>query len=872
MAKPSIEKTGKKNEETARYTIYGILFGCCFPVVATVVDVLARGLDLGFASVVQVQRQNFLHWIIDTAPLFLGLLARLAGRFLDRARGLNATLRESESKYRHLYETMTQGVVIQDAEGGIVDANPAACDILGLSKKQTDGSGPGKTRLNLFHEDGAAYASSEMPAGIALRTGRTVENITCRIGLPEKGDFRWIVVSSVPQFSGRDTNPSSTVTVFSDITQRKESEETLKKERERLSGILKGTNSGTWEWNVQSGETVFNDRWFGIIGYTREECSPVDIETWIKFCHPEDLKVSNKLLESHFQGDSDYYEFEARMRHKNGQWIWVLDRGRVVTWTNEGKPLKMMGTHQDITERKTAERALLESERKYKRITDGVPGNVMTYMRKPDGNDQLLHVSKGVEKLYEVSQEAAMRNTGLLWERVHADDVDHIREALVESAKNLTEVEAEHRLVMPNGSIKWVHSVGIPSRQEDGATVWDTVQLEVTDKKSLELQLQQSQKMEAVGRLAGGVAHDFNNMLGVILGNVELTMSEMSPDLPSYSDLEEIKSAAERSADLTRQLLAFARKQNVVRTVVDINKTVTNMTSVLRRLIGEPVKLTWLPGNPLWPVLIDPGQIDQIMANLCVNARDAIAGAGEIKIETANLSLDAADIPDGAELRPGEYVMIRVSDNGCGMNPETLDKVFEPFFTTKENEKGTGLGLATVYGIVKQNNGHIRVDSEPGERTTFEIYFPRYTVERIETEPRKPVAARGGAETILLVEDEPAILRVTTKTLVKEGYRVIGAHTPGEAIRLAEEHADDIDLILSDVVMPEMNGRDLVASIQSVFPDAGILFMSGHTADVIELHDIMEGEVNFLQKPYTIAALKAKVREVLNEEPSRELH
>ena len=380
----------------------------------------------------------------------------------------------------------------------------------------------------------------------------------------------------------------------------------------------------------------------------------------------------------------------------------------------------------------------------------------------------------------------------------------------------------------------------------------------------LQGQLIQAQKMESMGRLAGGVAHDFNNMLQAILGHAELALDQLSPDSPLQEDIREIQAAAQRSSDLTRQLLAFARKQSVVPKVLDLNATVEGMLKMLRRLIGEDVDLAWVPGSSMWPIKMDPSQVDQILANLCVNARDAIQGVGKVTIETWTETVDQTFCAAHPGALPGDFVRLSVFDTGCGMDKETLANIFEPFFTTKGPGEGTGLGLATVYGAVKQNNGNVFVESEPGKGTAFHIYLPRY-VDEIPA-PLAPVSEATlvkGKGTILLVEDEPSILRIATAMLEKLGYRVFAASTPGEAIELAKSHAREIDLLMTDVVMPEMNGRDLTNMIVFLCPGIKRLFMSGYTADVIAHHGVLDDGVCFLQKPFTIRDLAAKVGEAM---------
>jgi two-component system cell cycle sensor histidine kinase/response regulator CckA len=380
----------------------------------------------------------------------------------------------------------------------------------------------------------------------------------------------------------------------------------------------------------------------------------------------------------------------------------------------------------------------------------------------------------------------------------------------------------------------------------------------------LEAQLFQAQKMESVGRLAGGVAHDFNNMLGVIIGHTDLALDGIEPSDPLFLDLQEIRKAAQRSADLTRQLLAFARRQTVSPRVLDLNDTIAGMLNMLRRLIGEDIELAWLPGHDLWKVKVDPSQIDQVLANLTVNARDAIAGIGSITLRTENAVIDASQRSGDVESLPGAYVLLTVTDSGVGMDKKVLEHVFEPFFTTKEVGKGTGLGLATVYGIIKQNRGFVSVSSEPGQGATFKIYLPRFEGKCAEASIEDPGNhLPGGTETVLIVEDEKAILKLGKAILERLGYRVLSANTPGEAIRLAREYASDIHLLITDVVMPEMNGRELAQRLASLRPRMQCLFMSGYTADVIAHHSILDEGVNFIQKPFSMKPLAAKVREVL---------
>ena len=417
-----------------------------------------------------------------------------------------------------------------------------------------------------------------------------------------------------------------------------------------------------------------------------------------------------------------------------------------------------------------------------------------------------------------------------------------------------------------NNDERILHTKKIPILDESGAAQFLLgISEDITERKKLEAQLRQAQRMEAVGQLAGGVAHDFNNMLGVIIGHTELLLDQVGPSHPLLASLREIHTAALRSSDLTRQLLAFARKQTIAPKVLDLNETVEGMLKMLRRLIGEDMELCWRPGTRVWPVKVDPSQIDQVLANLCVNARDAIAGVGRITIGTDNAAFDEAYCALHPGFAVGQYVQLIVSDNGCGMDQATLEKIFEPFFTTKQIGRGTGLGLATVYGIVKQNNGFINVYSEPGYGTTFNICLPRYAEEAGQKPgKREPAPAAHGDETILIVEDEPSILKMGQLILEKFGYRVLVAAGPGDAIRAAGKHAGPIHLLITDVVMPEMNGRELAQRLAALYPEVKCLFMSGYTGDVIAHHEVLDEGVHFIQKPFSMQALAAKVRAVLD--------
>lgn len=653
-----------------------------------------------------------------------------------------------------------------------------------------------------------------------------------------------------------------------DITDRKIAEQSLRESEERFYHAFQYAPIGMALASPEGRYIKVNRAFCRLTGYSPKELLAKSFQD---ITHPEDLKEDLANVQRMIERKASSFQMEKRYIHKDGHAIWILLS--VSSILNDDKTVKHFVSHVvDISSRKQTEDKLRKGESLMKKIFDMLP--IGLWFLDKEGN--VRHQNAMGWKIW--ASEPGVSFVGprkiKAWRPPSLAPIEEEDRSSVKALrKGITTVDELIEIEALDGKRKTVINYATPIFDDegkiDGAII---VNLDISDRKKLEEQLLLAQKMESVGRLAGGVAHDFNNMLSVILGNVELAMSTLSSDDPVLKRLKVVSDAAKRSANLTQQLLAFARKQPVNPKLLDLNKTVEEMLKMIRRLIGEDIELVWQPAGNLGSVNMDPSQLDQLLINFCVNARDAIGGTGTIGIETHNATIARPHSTAYSNIPPGNYVILAVRDDGCGMDKETLCHLFEPFFTTKRHGEGTGLGLATVYGIVTQNNGFIDVSSEPGKQTIFKIYFPSFSPLSNESNDSKvkDEFSRGN-ETILLVEDESMLIDVTKTMLEQLGYTVITAMSPVEAIRLHQEHQGEIDLLITDMIMPEMNGRDLAKAMSSHCPDLKVLFISGYSADVIAHHGVLDKGVHFLQKPITCKTLAIKVREALEAEATFDL-
>ncbi len=752
-------------------------------------------------------------------------------------------LDESEEFHRVILTNISDAVFITNNEGQFVYVGPNVDYIFGYSKEEVWNFG---TIDKLLGSN--LYTISE------LEQQNEIRNIEREI-IDKNGDSHFVLIN-VKQVSILD---GTNLFTCRDVTERKIVLDALKESEQRLIEAQRIAQLGHWEWHIQTGHLYWSDEIYRIFGLNHQIYQPT-YDSFLKKIHPEDREMVQQAVNSAL-AEQHRYSIDHRIILSTGEIRIVHEEGKTI-FDENSIAVRMIGTIQDITEFKNTERQVNILTNTVEQTADDV---VIT-----DVKGNILYINPSFEKMTGYTKEEVIgQNPRILKSGKHDKEFYDILWTTITAGDTFQDVFINKK---KNGELYYIEKTISPLKDPQGnithfvatgKNITERVKAE-QEKAELEGQLRQSQKMEAIGRLAGGIAHDFNNLLTVINGYSDILLNQTPPNSPMKKHLENIAGAGERASTLVRQLLAFSRKQIIQPRPVNINQIVEDMEKILRRLIGEDIEFAASYDHDLGEILADPGQIEQVIMNIVVNARDAMPNGGSLTLETTTMVLSEEMSWRHMALNPGKYACLSISDTGCGMDKTTQSLIFEPFFTTKEEGKGTGLGLATVYGIVKQAGGDIYVYSELDKGTIFKIYFPFHSpVHSGELSNSGPEIISNGTETILVVEDEDSVRALACNVLKVRGYTVLEAASGEEALQIASRYNKHIHLAVTDVVMPQMSGREFVDRLLEIKPDVNVLYMSGYTDEIIAPHGVLSDETHFLEKPFTPAKLAAKVREVL---------
>ncbi|MFB3789198.1 MAG: PAS domain S-box protein [bacterium] len=774
----------------------------------------------------------------------------------DRKRAED-TLRESEYRYRTIIENTSDCVWRVSMNGVTTFASPSVKKILGYEPEEITG----RSFKDLLTPD--SYQLVRLEVDRLLRGDPGEDELIFELSFVRKdggviaGETRGVVIRDL------EGTPIEIAGITRDVTQRKRTADALRQSQALIEKAQEVGGIGFWNTDIRTGLLIWSKGVYRIFGMEEDQFDNLR-ETFYAHVHPEDRGLIADALRVAIETEN-VYQVEHRIVLPSGVVRWVSEQAEVVRGP-EGQPVQMIGTVQDITSRKLAEIELRDSKHRLETLIQASPVAVIVH----NLHQRIILWNKAAERMF------GWKESEILGQRcpiVPEEKQEEHQKMFQDGLRGIPIINREVTRRRKDGSPIYVILSTAPlwnnRGQVDGVMA---ILVDITKQKKseeervkLEYQLQHSQKMEAIGKLAGGVAHDFNNLLMVIEGYSEIALNRLDPDLPIRKEIEEIRQAAGRAKMITRQLLTFSRKQQIQPILLNLNRVVSDFEKILCRLIGEDIRVITRLDPRLGTIKADPTQIEQVIANLAVNARDAMPQGGKLIIDTSNQDLDESYTHQFVGLQPGPYVLLAVTDTGCGMDAETLTHIFEPFFTTKSETGGTGLGLSTVYGITKQNGGHINVYSELGTGSSFKIYFPRVEAQSGDPglPPRKD-ALPAGSETILIAEDEDPVRKLTARILLECGYRILEAASCNEAFALSRGFPEPIHLLLTDVVMPVMSGRELAAQLASERPGLKVVYMSGYTGDAVVQHGILESETAFLQKPFTPAALAQKIRTVLD--------
>jgi len=761
-----------------------------------------------------------------------------------------------------LLEFLPDGVVIVDENGRVAAANAPAESLFGYEQGELIG-----VELETLLPESSRAAHVKHRAEFARAPRARAMGAELELAALRKDGSEVPVDVSLGPF--RTSEGLFVLASVRDVTARRQSQERSAASEALLAQAQRVTHLGSWEWRIETDELAWSDELYRIFGLEPGSVQ-LSFEEFLSRVHPDDReRVQAAVAYSAATGEDSALEYRIVVPDGGVRWL----RSHRAVERDADRPLRMFGTALDVTEQKQVEQRLRDAETRYRTLLEQLP--LAFYIRPLSLAEPNIYVSPQVEAMLGYPADEWLTDAGILEQIVHPDDREKVLRDASRVRKNGAPLRAEYRYVAADGRVVWTLDETYLVTDESGEPY--AVQgflLDITERKEAEAErdrllaeLYHAQRLEALGRLAGGVAHDFNNMLTAIEGYSELLLQRLGPESPLRLDAEEIRRAAGRASSLTRHLLAFSRRQTLEPQLVDLNEVVSGATNLLERLIGETVHLRAIPGATEPFLLADPAQVEQVLLNLVLNARDAMPADGTLTIETENVELaPRAAAEHGVE--PGPYVALGVTDTGAGMDAHTRERIFDPFFTTKDAGKGSGLGLSTVYGTVRQSGGFIRVDSTPGRGSRFEIFFPAAERggEHADREQLEPPSERGEPATILVVEDEEIVRRFVVTALAEAGHTVLSAANGAEALALCEAEASAIDILLTDVVMPGLGGRELAEQVRALRPGISVVLMSGYT-ETTASPELDGRPVAFLDKPFSPAALLRVVRDAVARRP-----